>query len=71
MTPLRGPDGKIYAVAQGQVIVGGYEARQRGTGQVQNVPTVGRIPNGATVEAELPFSADFREVNLYLDNPSF
>ncbi|WP_461832115.1 flagellar basal body P-ring protein FlgI [Aquifex sp.] len=71
MTPLRGPDGKIYAIAQGQVIVGGYEARGRGATQVKNVPTVGRIPNGAILERDLPFSFDFKEVNVYLDEPDF
>ncbi|AAC07571.1 flagellar basal body P-ring protein FlgI [Aquifex aeolicus] len=71
MTPLRGPDGKVYAIAQGQVIVGGYEARGRGAAQVKNVPTVGRIPNGAILEKDLPFSADFKEVNIYLDEPDF
>jgi len=71
MTPLRGPDGKVYAIAQGQVIVGGYEARGRGATKVKNVPTVGRIPNGAILERDLPFSADFKEVNIYLDEPDF
>ncbi len=71
LTPLKGPDGLVYALAQGQVIVSGYEARGRGATQVQNVPTVGRIPNGAIVERELPFRADFSQVDLYLDSPSF
>ncbi|RUM31858.1 MAG: flagellar biosynthesis protein FlgA [Aquifex sp.] len=71
MTPLRGPDGKVYALAQGQVIVGGYEARGRGAAKVKNIPTVGRIPNGAILERDLPFSANFKEVNIYLDEPDF
>jgi flagellar P-ring protein precursor FlgI len=71
LTPLRGPDGEVYALAQGQVVVSGYEARGRGAQQVKNTPTVGRIPNGALVEKEVPVSADVRELNLYLDNPSF
>lgn len=71
MTPLRGPDGQIYAIAQGQVIVGGYETRGRGAAQVKNIPTVGRIPNGGILERDLPFRADFREVNIYLDEPDF
>ncbi len=71
LTPLRGPDGKIYALAQGQVIVGGYEARGRGARQVKNVPTVGRIPNGAILERDLPFTLDSREININLDFPDF
>ncbi len=71
LTPLRGPDGKIYALAQGQVIVGGYEARGRGARQVKNVPTVGRIPSGAVLERDLPFSMDTAEVNIILDVPDF
>lgn len=71
LTPLRGPDGVVYALAQGQVLVGGYEARGRGAQQVVNVPTVGRVPNGATVERELPTESIPQEINLYLDSPSF
>lgn len=71
LTPLRGPDGVVYALAQGQVLVGGYEARGRGAQQVVNVPTVGRVPNGATVERELPSDSIPQEINLYLDSPSF
>ena len=36
-----------------------------------NVPTVGRVPNGATVESELPSDSIPQEINLYLDSPSF
>ncbi len=71
LTPLRGPDGRIYALAQGQVIVGGYEARGRGARQVKNVPTVGRIPNGAVLERDLPFDMNVSEVNIILDYPDF
>jgi flagellar P-ring protein precursor FlgI len=71
LTPLRGADGEIYALAQGQVIVGGYEARGQGARQIQNTPTVGRIPNGAIVERSLPEYPQREEVFLYLDNPSF
>ena len=71
LTPLRGPDGRVYALAQGQVIVGGYEARGRGAGQVKNVPTVGRIPNGAILEVDLPFEMDSKEIRVILDYPDF
>lgn len=51
MTPLKGADGQVYAVAQGNVVSSGFGAEGRdGSRIVVNVPTVGRIPNGATVE---------------------
>jgi flagellar P-ring protein precursor FlgI len=71
LTPLRGADGEVYTLAQGQVIVGGYEARGQGARQIQNTPTVGRIPNGAIVERSLSEYPQREELFLYLDNPSF
>lgn len=56
MTPLRGIDGKVYALAQGAILVGGYAASGETTASVKNVPTGAVIPNGATVERSLPFS---------------
>ena len=54
MSPLKGPDGQIYALAQGNLIVGGFGAEGRDGSRVTvNVPSVGRIPNGATVEREV------------------
>lgn len=51
MTPLIGADGQIYAIAQGNIAVGGLGASARDGSQVAiNVPTVGRIADGATVE---------------------
>lgn len=51
MSPLRGADGKVYAVAQGNLVVGGLSAGgQDGSKITVNNPLVGRIPNGATVE---------------------
>ncbi len=50
MTPLKGPDGKIYAIAQGPVSIGGFAAGGAGGGVQKNHPTAGRIPNGAVVE---------------------
>ena len=55
-TPLSGPDGKVYAVAQGSLTVGGMSVGGD-AGQVQkNHPTVGRVPDGATVEREVPYA---------------
>ncbi|UTW47303.1 flagellar basal body P-ring protein FlgI [Bacterioplanoides sp. SCSIO 12839] len=54
-TPLKGADGNIYAVAQGNLIVGGFGAEGNdGSSITVNVPSVGRIPNGATVERAVP-----------------
>jgi flagellar P-ring protein precursor FlgI len=55
MTPLKGADGKNYALAQGNLVVGGLSAAgQDGSKLTVNIPSVGRIPNGATVEREVP-----------------
>lgn len=57
MAPLRGADGEIYAIAQGNLIVGGLGVQGRDGSRVSiNVPSAGRIPNGATVEREVPSS---------------
>ncbi|WP_036190923.1 flagellar basal body P-ring protein FlgI [Marinobacter lipolyticus] len=59
MTPLKGADDQIYAMAQGSLVVGGFGAEgQDGSRITVNVPSVGRIPNGATIEREVlsPFS---------------
>ena len=53
-SPLRGADGKVYAVAQGPVMVGGFQAQGGGGSRTQNIPTVGRLPGGAIVERDLP-----------------
>ena len=51
MAPLRGADGSVYAVAQGNLIVGGFGASgDDGSSVTVNIPSAGRIPNGATVE---------------------
>ncbi len=51
MTPLKGADGEVYAVAQGNLVVGGFGAQgSDGSKITVNVPSVGRIPNGASVE---------------------
>ncbi len=60
MTPLKGADGNVYALAQGNLVVGGLGVEGLdGSKLTVNVPSVGRIPNGATVERSVPnnFSA--------------
>jgi flagellar P-ring protein precursor FlgI len=55
LTPLKGVDKQVYALAQGPVSVGGFSASgQAGGGVTKNHPTAGRIAGGATVEKEIP-----------------
>jgi flagellar P-ring protein precursor FlgI len=55
LTPLRGIDNGVYAVAQGNLVVGGLGVEGNDGSRVSiNVPSVGRIPSGATVEREVP-----------------
>jgi flagellar P-ring protein precursor FlgI len=72
MTPLYGPDNRIYAVAQGPVAASGFSSTGQGEKVTQGVPTGARIPNGALVEREPPsrFGKDNFLV-LELRNPDF
>jgi flagellar P-ring protein precursor FlgI len=54
LTPLYGPDGQIYAQAQGTIVLGGYEVTSNGNSKQFNHPTTGRIPSGALVERSVP-----------------
>lgn len=54
MTGLKGPDGQVYAVAQGATILGGFVAGGGANVRIVNHPTVARIPNGAIVERAAP-----------------
>jgi len=55
MTPLKGIDGKVYAIGQGNLVVGGISASGAdGSSITVNIPSVGRIPGGATIEREVP-----------------
>ena len=69
MTPMKGADGNIYAMAQGNLVVGGFGVESKdGSSITVNVPSVGRIPNGATVEREVatPFGeGDYLTLNLH------
>jgi flagellar P-ring protein FlgI len=58
MTPMQGPDGPVYAVAQGPLLVGGFSASSGGASVTKNHPTAGRIPDGALVERSVA-GADF------------
>ncbi len=56
MTQLRGADGQVYAIAQGSLVVGGYGASAGGSSTRIGSLTVGRLPNGATVERSVGHS---------------
>ncbi|MGH8294101.1 MAG: flagellar basal body P-ring protein FlgI [Steroidobacteraceae bacterium] len=73
MTPLRGADGQVYAMAQGSVLVNGFGvAGKDGSSITVNIPSSGRIPNGATVERAVPSDFDKSPyVTLNLDTPDF
>ena len=73
VTPLMGADGQVYAVAQGQLTVGGFVATGgSGSNVGRGVPTNGRVANGATIERELRFDlANMTEVRFALRNPDF
>ncbi len=72
LTPLKGIDGKIYAVAQGPLSVGGYAAGGAGASSQKNHPTAGRIPNGATIEREIPVDLNGKdEIRLNLQRSDF
>jgi len=72
MTPLRAPDGEIYAVCQGPILLGGFSAAGANASVVKNQTTVGVVANGALVEREVASDfaqADTFTLNLY--NPDF
>jgi len=72
MTPLRAADGEIYAVAQGSVIVSGFNAQGQAETLTQGVPTSGRVPNGAIIERGVAASFDdLLALTLQLRNPDF
>ncbi|MFT7414592.1 MAG: flagellar P-ring protein precursor FlgI [Methylophagaceae bacterium] len=73
MTPLKGADGQIYAVAQGNLVVGGFGAEAGDGSRITvNIPSVGRIPNGATVERTVGNSFNVGDsIILNLHRPDF
>ncbi len=73
MTPMYGPNGEIYAVAQGSVSIGGaFLGGGAGNTVQKNHPTAGRIPAGATVERQVPMNlAGTDSFRILLDEPDF
>ncbi len=73
LAPLKGADGRVYALAQGNLVVGGLGVEgQDGSKLTINVPSVGRIPNGATVERSVENSfQDGQPIVFNLHRPDF
>lgn len=65
MSPLQGPDGQVYVVGQGSVLVGGFSVATTGASNTKNHPTAGRIPNGGLVEREVAGNFNDRKVLRY------
>jgi flagellar P-ring protein FlgI len=72
LTPLRGPDGEVYAAAQGPLTLGGYSAGSSGNTKEVNHSTVGLVPEGATVERDAALDLSrFTTVSLMLRDADF
>jgi len=72
LTPLNAADGKVYAAAQGPLVIGGYSAGTSANAKVVNHPTVGRIPQGALVERDSSLDlAQISMVSFLLRDPDF
>jgi flagellar P-ring protein precursor FlgI len=72
VTPLLGADGNVYAVGQGSVAIGGFQAEGEAAKIVRGVPTVGRIANGALIEREIEFNLNKQnQLRMALRNPDF
>jgi flagellar P-ring protein precursor FlgI len=73
MSPLKGADGQVYAIAQGELVVGGLGVEGGDGSRIAiNIPSVGRIPNGAMVERAVPNAFNTSEnISLYLHSADF
>ncbi len=72
MTPLYGPDGQVYAQAQGSLVLGGYMAAGGGSSKQVNHPTTARVPGGALVERAVAFDLkQMHTVSVVLNDADF
>jgi flagellar P-ring protein precursor FlgI len=73
LTPMKAPNGQVFAVAQGAVSTGGFAfGKGSGSGVQKNFPTVGRVVGGALIEKELPSTFNTQErMTLALHTPDF
>ncbi len=71
-TPLKGLDGKVYALAQGSIVLGGFAVEGEAARVQKNVTTVGSIPGGATIERAIPFDFNSQDtLTLNMSHPDF
>jgi len=72
LATLHGPDGQVYATAQGPVVLGGFSAGGQENSVTLNHPTAGRVPNGGTVEKDAAVNlGGLSEVSLLLHEPDY
>jgi flagellar P-ring protein precursor FlgI len=71
LTSLRAANGEVYAIAQGAVVTGGFAVGKQGTGATVNHPTVGRIPDGGSIERGAPSINIASHLNLQLHDADF
>src|ERR1700722_2395142 len=72
LTPLYGPDGQIYAQAQGPLVLGGYAVASNGSLKQDQHPTTARVPDGAMVERSVPLDLTrMRTLSLLLNDADF
>lgn len=73
LTPLYGPDNKVYAIAQGAISVGGYLFEAETASVQKNHPTVGVIPSGASVEQSpiMQLAKNTNQLSILLNTPDF
>jgi flagellar P-ring protein precursor FlgI len=73
LTPLKGADGNVYAVAQGNLVVGGFGVSGNDGSKITvNIPSAGRIPSGATVERTVPSPFNTGDAVVFnLNTPDF
>lgn len=72
LTPLKGADGKVYAVAQGPISIGGFFGGNDGNNVSKNHQTAGLVPEGAIIEKEPDFKlGNSDEIRFFLKNPDF
>lgn len=72
VTPLIGATGEVYAIAQGAIAIGGFQATGEAATITRGVPTQGRIAAGAVVEKEIPYTlASETQLRMSLRNPDF
>jgi flagellar P-ring protein precursor FlgI len=72
LATLRGPDGQVYATAQGPIVLGGFSSGGQGNSVTLNHPTAGRVPNGGMVEKDAAVDlGHLSELSLLLHEPDY